>query len=553
MGRNLSRSVFGIPLSTMITAQALFLMGALASGLLGVFWPAAFAIGLALALPWVIHVRGRFLTTLIRTRWSYAVAKRDDRTAELPEAFDITGPDGDRIGVRWDGEVITSMIRLLPVRAEVTSMRGGTAFTRDTVPLRVLADALDQFDIALEGIDVVCLGARTVGESLQASVYERLLGPLPAIARRNTWLTVRFRPRSCPEAVARRGGDTTGALRAAAVATTRIVRKLAESGHAARVLPALDVNAAIAQLTGGVPVDRFEQRWDCAASPREVHTSFVADRSALSGDALAPVWGPVSRHTALTLQIRPAPADGATVGAVVRYLTPGPAQLPRTVPLRLLAGRQQEALLASLPFGGRGQAPIADPAVLDGEALEQISIPASGCGQLVGADEAGNAIAVRIAAPDVRRVDIVGGLFLAQQVTLRAIAIGARVLVHTDRPHAWQPMVDAIGAEQVLRVATAAAASSQANSEREYTVVLLDGAESGVPRADLTVIRLLSDEVPARAAGVPDIRLVQPDVHEETFDLHIGDRRLTLSMVSIPDELRIIGASQPGRRAVGVR
>ena len=101
------------------------------------------------------------------------------------------------------------------------------------VPVRALVNCLRQFDISLDSIDIVSQGARSYGHTDVASVYDAVLGPLPAIAQRNVWIAVRFDPSRCAEAVRRRGGGREGILRTASTATRRVANRLTEVGLAA--------------------------------------------------------------------------------------------------------------------------------------------------------------------------------------------------------------------------------------------------------------------------------------------------------------------------------
>lgn len=52
------------------------------------------------------------------------------------------------------------------------------------VPLAILARCLRQHDLDLDSIDVISHGARCHGDGRIAEIYDDVLGPLPAAARR---------------------------------------------------------------------------------------------------------------------------------------------------------------------------------------------------------------------------------------------------------------------------------------------------------------------------------------------------------------------------------
>lgn len=129
-------------------------------------------------------------------------------------------------------------------------------------------------------------------------------------------------------------------------------------------------------------------------------------------------------------------------------------------------------------------------------ALADIAVPTAGCGQLIGADATGRGIAVPLIGNGSRRIDIISDLHLAQQVILRAIALGAGAVVHTARPWAWQNMVTNVGATHALSLASSVTHSSR-NSvmtsrapNPAATVIVFDGVPSTAPPGSATVITL---------------------------------------------------------------
>jgi len=72
------------------------------------------------------------------------------------------------------------------------------------------------------------------------------------------------------------------------------------------------------------------------------------------------------------------------------------------------------------------------PGILDG-----LGPPVRPAGVLLGADPDGEPVAVTLVRPAPTRVVVLGGLYLARQVTLRAVGTGTRVVVVTGRPPVW--------------------------------------------------------------------------------------------------------------------
>jgi hypothetical protein len=73
------------------------------------------------------------------------------------------------------------------------------------------------------------------------------------------------------------------------------------------------------------------------------------------------------------------------------------------------------------------------PAVLDA-----LGPPVRPAGVVLGADPDGEPVTVTLVRPAPTRVVVLGGLYLARQVVLRAAGVGIRSVVVTGRPPAWE-------------------------------------------------------------------------------------------------------------------
>src|ERR1700709_2203612 len=60
---------------------------------------------------------------------------------------------------------------------------------------------------------------------------------------------------------------------------------------------------------------------------------------------------------------------------------------------------------------------------------------------MLGNNRTGDRVVARFFRPEQTRALLVGGVRCAQLVALRAMALGARVVVQTARPRAWEPFV----------------------------------------------------------------------------------------------------------------
>ncbi|MBM7492053.1 type VII secretion protein EccE [Micromonospora luteifusca] len=107
--------------------------------------------------------------------------------------------------------------------------------------------------------------------------------------------------------------------------------------------------------------------------------------------------------------------------------------------LRRLDGRHLFGLAATLPLALTAPGAQARPAVEDWE------LTLGDAGMMVGTNRHGRAVTVRLFRPESTRVLLVGGVRAAQLVALRALALGALVVVQTARPRAWEPFVRGVG------------------------------------------------------------------------------------------------------------
>ena len=140
--------------------------------------------------------------------------------------------------------------------------------------------------------------------------------------------------------------------------------------------------------------------------------------------------------------VRLAAPDAATLDAAARGLRRLLAA--ERLHARRLDGEHLHGLIATLPLGG---GPLSD---VPGRTVEG-AVPAAvvdgwdfdvgAAGLMIGRNRKGEPVVVRLFRPEHTRALIVGGVRCAQVVALRAMALGARVVVQTARPHAWEPFV----------------------------------------------------------------------------------------------------------------
>jgi hypothetical protein len=86
--------------------------------------------------------------------------------------------------------------------------------------------------------------------------------------------------------------------------------------------------------------------------------------------------------------------------------------------------------------------------LVDADALSQLALPVGDDGLILGVDPANQPAVLGLCRPTRLDIVLVGGVWMAQVIALRAAAIGARVAVETARPQLWSPMAQAAGGGQ---------------------------------------------------------------------------------------------------------
>jgi type VII secretion protein EccE len=531
-----------LPLAGLLLLQLFIVAGIVAArpfGLRG--WYGA-ALGLAVACVLLLRFRGKTLPQWATLGLSYVWDRRDrSRGTTVVEPFDTEMSDGSQIGFRWDGKTLLSLLKIEENPQAMTVMEPGMTVSGEMMSIQLVADCLRQFDIALDSIDVISQGARSHGHGSIAAVYDAVLGPLPAIAARSVWVASRFDPALCADAVRRRGGGREGVLRTAATATRRVANRLIEAGLRPRVMTSTEIAQATNQLSDGVNLRNVEETWlTCKQGFFELR-SYLLKSSMLTTAGIGLLWTIPSYSTTVCISLRrDEKGDLVKIRGLARFDSEGGRRiyLPG---LEELPGQQFSALVATLPLPqpkrsvgqwvfGTGAAPFHD-----------LALPASGCGQVIGADSEGRAVALPVFGPQIRRVEICGGLHLAQQVLLRSLALGAQVRVHTNRPAAWRDMVEQVGDRSLLWVAGSGRGSIQAGSDRNYSVEMFDGVAAHSVRVGVTTMVLRPTDTAPSASS--DVALELLDAAADTVKASTRAGSAVVTMVATDEELSYIMAS----------
>ncbi|GAB2689188.1 type VII secretion protein EccE [Nocardia thraciensis] len=537
-----NRPLFGrISLPNLLVAQLFGLVVGVIVLVVGVPWWYALAAAIGAGLLVLIPFGKRTLADWIATIWRY----RTRRDYRLGDTVDFRGPDGRSLGLYWEGSRVVAVVEVLPPKGGLTRIDRNTVHASHLLPLPELAQCLNQHDILLSGIDIISHGHRSRSGTPAGPIYESLLGPLPATAHRTVWLAISFDALTCPDAADRRGGGTAGACRAVTIATQRIVRALEDADCASRVLTAPEIKKAVLQVTAGIDARTLSHRWRYAELGNGVNIGAAVDPKQLGSDLLAQLWVSPSRGTTVAVRLRPgSSAAEVNVGAAWRLTTRELPEKQRRKGMVSLHGRHRQSLLAHLPIG----IPDVDDTVPLGEypidVVGALHLPSSGCGQLIGSDDEGNGVAIRLVGQGISTVYVAGELYLAQQLVFRALAVGERILIRTDRPQAWQQLVETIGNPERLTIAV-----ETHQSDANFTAAVVDGVLAPAPHAGVTTIYVTGDPM-GWPATRPDLQIHQPGAIGNHVILRTGTAQVDLTLVSIPRETTYIGQPRGQRRAM---
>ncbi|MFJ4848774.1 MULTISPECIES: hypothetical protein [unclassified Streptomyces] len=107
--------------------------------------------------------------------------------------------------------------------------------------------------------------------------------------------------------------------------------------------------------------------------------------------------------------------------------------------------------------------------------LSGLSLPIGDDGVVIGVDATGLPAVLALSRPARLDVLLIGSMWLAQVLSLRAAATGARVAVETARPQSWAPMAQAAGGgQQCVTVHEVGRIAPQGPSVQSPVVIVRD-------------------------------------------------------------------------------
>jgi type VII secretion protein EccE len=283
----------------------------------------------------------------------------------------------DTVGVReFGGKLVTVIAVDGPV--EIPSVRQRhRRVPMATIPLGTIAAALRQFDVRLDGVDIVSVGTRHNSGGVKSAVRDfwhntdAVSGPVSdhrPFDERSTWLVLRLDPQRNVAAVAARESLASTFT----AATERLAHELDGRSCAVRTLTAqeiLDVDDAV--LAGLQPTD-IRPYWRYLKTPGGYVTSFWVSPADITGEVLEGLWLSDADVTVVTIRLV-ARGCGADMSAWVRHHSAKRLRKELWSGLNRLTGRQLGAVAASIPTPTPGR-PLKMPSRVLGDG-EDICVP----------------------------------------------------------------------------------------------------------------------------------------------------------------------------------
>ncbi|MGW4241953.1 type VII secretion protein EccE [Nocardia sp. NPDC004722] len=481
------------------------------------------------------------------TRYRRAHAAQAARRATPPVATDIEIAAGI-CGIHGDAGVLVAMIQLAPNLDLPSILAENGVYTEDTVPIGLLAPLLDQYGVAVD-IEIVTTGRRTRALGDYDRMYEQLTGANPIVGERFTWLVIRLDQERNLAALLRRGPDA--GPRALAAAAYRIATRLSEHAVPAEVLPAAALCAAARALHRDVELSDLTEHWRRLGSsvPGRGVTSFAVDWTRLGDTGFDDCWSRPRTRTTIVIAL----SGLRGPRALVRFVGP---EVTDDVPAYLvpLPGLQSAALLASLPTTASiRELPLpGGPARLPAD----LAVPIGPNGQILGTltGGAGRLLALPLFDPVEHRprrraVEVRATLPVAQQILLRTVVVGARVVIHTDRPDQWRHLVTTVNDPDALRLATE---SDAENSDFATATPVVEVFDRLPPRGSDSRATVTVTEQGTSVHRFADLMIEQ--VGDDLLDVGIPMRTVRVQLLEPRGETRFIeqpAPEEPGEVPLG--
>ncbi|MEV6600365.1 type VII secretion protein EccE [Actinoplanes sp. NPDC051346] len=531
--------LFGIRTGQLVSTQAAavtLLIGAVNGPI--ALGAAVFVAIVLFAVTW-LRLRGRWAFEWLGTAMKYTGRRHVGSIGATPTALlEFVTPGaaveqmamaGDPAAIIVDGQGLTAILELGDPTGLLAEEAGAVPSPAGLLPPADAEHPPCRIQLVLTGAPAPSLraGGGTPANSYRQLTEGRLLGHSRAL------LAVR---------VLRAEGWSEGDLRLALSGLVRkLLRRLAPTP--ARPLGEAAALRAIADLAhddgtgevqeswpglrvGGLTQVTFRlRRWPdlrIETSQRIIARILALPTAATTVALGAGPHSPTGTDTAIDLTVRLAAPDAATLSFATQSLRKLLAAERATI--QRLDGEHLAGLTATLPLGIPTAPAIPGRPAVDGlgghraDLLDNLELPISNAGLMIGSNRRGDPVIARLFRPEQTRALLVGGVRCAQLVSLRAMALGARVVVQTARPQAWEPFVRgaAVPGESIAVIPPGRAVDIPPGSALHPLLIVMDvgpvGADSrpGSGWQTTLVVRDSFSTADADVASRADLLLVQP-------------------------------------------
>jgi len=273
----------------------------------------------------------------------------------------------ETVGVReYDGQLI-AVIAVDSAGEAASGRHRHRDVAPASMPLEAVIEALRQFDVRLDSVDIVSVGTRPSRKGVKSAVEDDFgaRGGRRPLEERNAWLVLRMDPLHTVLAVAAR--DSVACTLAAA--TERLAHDLDGRSCTARPLTADEIIDVDDAVLAGLHPAHIRPFWRYLKTPDGYVTSFWVSPGDISTETLEELWLTDADVTVMTIRLI---ADGreADVAVWVRYHSHQRLSKATFNGLNRLTGRQLGAVAASIPAPtSRRPLPMPSRILDDGEGI----------------------------------------------------------------------------------------------------------------------------------------------------------------------------------------
>lgn len=383
----------------------------------------------------------RVATTHWLYRWlAWLRSGRSREVTPWPAAHDIATA-GIGIGVVSENEVLTTLIELHPEPLAPTVVTDAEERTANALSITDIARVLTNvLDVKIASADFISSGHRAAGDF--ADLYQQMTGPTGGPTQRRSWIVIRTGLHDNLAAIDRRGGDTSAAWRLAATTCLRVADTLASSGVDAKPATAETIDDINELLHAEPPT---VDHWSHLESRNSSAGIYYADPDHITDDSAQWWTWPLSKDVTTLVRLTPT-SHGTQIAALVRYRTdtqPPPPPVSRLGPLYGVQSAMWEQFrIGHLPCE------IAFPSAMLGAADPVLVFgPAGPFIGSIGDPRDKTSLHLPLVADTTV---LCRSQMLLRRIALLASVTGRPLVVVTDEPDKWKPIVNTATSGAVL-------------------------------------------------------------------------------------------------------